>query len=247
MDFRVSWLEKTASTQSELIALSQREQLSEGCVLAAVEQSAGVGQGSNKWESQKGENLVFSLFLRPSFLHPARQFDLMQAVSLAIADFVQGFVKRDVWIKWPNDIYIGKDKLCGFLLQNNIVAERLDSSVCGIGLNVNQTKFLFAPNPTSLSLHTGKRYELAPLLDLLLEKIDLRYAQLKAGDMEAIRLQYADKLLYRGIDALYIYKGVEICATINGVNCYGHLILQARDGKEICADLKELVFTHRLP
>lgn len=150
MDFRVSWLEKTASTQSELIALSQREQLSEGCVLAAVEQSAGVGQGSNKWESQKGENLVFSLFLRPSFLHPARQFDLMQAVSLAIADFVQGFVKRDVWIKWPNDIYIGKDKLCGFLLQNNIVAERLDSSVCGIGLNVNQTKFLLSPHSKPL-------------------------------------------------------------------------------------------------
>lgn len=247
MDFRVYWLEKTASTQSELIALSQRERLSEGCVLAAIEQSAGIGQGTNKWESQKGKNLVFSLFLRPSFLHPARQFDLIQAVSLAVADFVCGFVEKDVWIKWPNDIYIGGYKLCGFLLQNDIVADRLDGSVCGIGLNVNQTKFLFAPNPTSLSLHTGKRYELSPLLDLLLEKIDRRYAQLKAGGVETIRLQYADRLLYRGIDALYIYKDVEICASIKGVNQYGHLILRERDGKEICADLKELVFTHRLP
>ena len=106
MDFLVNWVEQSASTQSDLVALSERNVLQQGYVLAAKCQYAGKGQGSNKWEAQPDKNLTFSLYLQPQFLPIVRQFDLMQTLSLAIADFVQEYVGQDVWIKWPNDIYM---------------------------------------------------------------------------------------------------------------------------------------------
>ncbi len=187
MDFLVNWVEQSASTQSDLVALSERNVLQQGYVLAAKCQYAGKGQGSNKWEAQPDKNLTFSLYLQPQFLPIVRQFDLMQALSLAIADFVQEYVGQDVWIKWPNDIYICKDKVCGCLIQNKIVGSLLEAVFCGIGININQTDFTYAPNPTSLALHTGRQYDLKTCLDSLLQHIARRYEQLSLGDIEAIK------------------------------------------------------------
>ena len=70
-----------------------------------------------------------------------------------------------VSIKWPNDIYVKNDKIAGILIENSIMGEKLEYSVAGIGLNINQEKFLSnAPNPVSLKLITGSDYDLSDLL-----------------------------------------------------------------------------------
>ena len=245
MDFLVNWVEQSASTQSDLVALSEKNVLQQGYVLAAKRQYAGKGQGSNKWEAQPDKNLTFSLYLQPRFLPIVRQFDLMQTLSLAIADFVQEYIGQDVWIKWPNDIYIGKDKVCGFLIQNKIVGSVLEAVFCGIGININQTDFTYAPNPTSLALHTGRQYDLKTCLDNLLQHIARRYEQLSLGDIEAIKSEYLDRLLYKDVKAEYIYNGKKIVATIRGVNSFGHLILETEQGDCVEAELKQLSFTHK--
>ena len=53
----------------------------------ALEQTAGIGQKGNHWESASGQNLTFSLVLHPTFLPADRQFKLTQALSLALVDF----------------------------------------------------------------------------------------------------------------------------------------------------------------
>ena len=113
MKFFIDRRQYTASTQSDLIELSEREDLPEGYVIVADGQCEGKGQGTNKWETQDGKNLTFSFLLKPNFLTVDRQFDLMQALSLAVVDFVRMYVDDEVFVKWPNDIYIGKEKLCG--------------------------------------------------------------------------------------------------------------------------------------
>lgn len=245
MEFVISKKQNIVSTQSDLMALSRNYYLEEGFVLIADSQSAGRGQGSNKWESEPGKNLTFSLLLRPSFLPVAHQFDLMQALSLAVVDFVSLYVKDGVSVKWPNDIYIGKKKICGCLIQNRILGCSLDEVYCGIGININQEVFSFAPNPTSLFLETAREYDLDDLLVRLLACIAKRYEDLQSGLIDKMKQEYLSKLLYKGVFAEYIYNEKRIQGCIVGINEYGYLILECKNGERIEAELKELVFTHK--
>jgi BirA family biotin operon repressor/biotin-[acetyl-CoA-carboxylase] ligase len=244
MDFSIITIEKVESTQNYLIELSRKTELQEGIVINALSQFKGVGQFENKWESEDGKNLTFSLLLKPRFLNPACQFLLTQVLSLAISDFLLTQTNKPIYIKWPNDIYIGKNKICGILVNNQLFGATFENSFCGIGLNVNQEIFPPLPNPTSLFLETGKELELNETLKAVLESIDLRYNQLKLGEIEILQRDYMQRLLYKDIFASYIYKGREIEARIFDVNEFGHLLLEEKNGNTICCELKEISFTH---
>lgn len=244
MEFSVITIEKVESTQNYLIDLSNKSELQEGIVINALSQFKGVGQFENKWESESGKNLTFSLLLKPRFLNPASQFLLTQVLSLAISDYLLTQTDKPVSIKWPNDIYIGKKKICGILVKNQLLGTIFENSFCGIGLNVNQEIFPPLPNPTSLFLETGKEFDLNKVLKAVLESINLRYNQLKEGKIETLERDYMERLLYKDVFAHYIYKGSEIEARIFDVNEYGHLLLEDRCRNEICCELKEIVFAH---
>jgi len=246
MEFSVITIEKVESTQNYLIDLSNKSELQEGIVINALSQFKGVGQFENKWESESGKNLTFSLLLKPRFLNPSSQFLLTQVLSLAISDYLLTQTDKPVSIKWPNDIYIGKKKICGILVKNQLLGTIFENSFCGIGLNVNQEIFPPLPNPTSLFLETGKEFDLNKVLKAVLESINLRYNQLKEGKIETLERDYMERLLYKDVFAHYIYKGSEIEARIFDVNEFGHLLLEDREGNTICCELKEISFTHNV-
>ncbi|MEE1271830.1 MAG: biotin--[acetyl-CoA-carboxylase] ligase [Bacteroidales bacterium] len=246
MEFSVITIDKLDSTQNYLIELSNKTELQEGVVINALSQFKGVGQFENKWESESGKNLTFSLLLQPRFLNPCNQFLLTQVLSLAISDFLLTQTNKIVSIKWPNDIYIGKKKICGILVKNQLLGSIFENSFCGIGLNVNQEIFPPLPNPTSLFLETGKEFELNDVLKAVLKNIDLRYNQLKGGEIETLQRDYMKRLLYKDVFASYIYIGREIEARIFDVNEFGHLLLEDREGNTICCELKEISFTHNV-
>lgn len=201
MNFSIITIDKLESTQSYLIELSNKSELQEGVVVNALSQFKGVGQFENKWESEDGKNLTFSLLLKPCFLNPCDQFLLTQVLSLAISDFLFTQTNKPIYIKWPNDIYIGKNKICGILVNNQLFGATFENSFCGIGLNVNQEIFPPLPNPTSLFLETGKELDLNETLKAVLESIDLRYNQLKLGEIEILQRDYMQRLLYKDIFA----------------------------------------------
>ena len=205
----------------------------------ALQQTAGIGQRGNHWEAEPGKNLTFSLVLHPTFLPADRQFKLTEALSLALCDCLKD--TKDLKVKWPNDIYVGKRKICGTLVSTRLQGSQIASAVCGIGLNVNQTDFPdWVPNPTSLALLTGKEYELEPLLKKLLACIEKRYNDLKAGqDPEQ---EYLALLLNINVPARYIYNEEEITATLTGVDPHGHLLLTASDGRRLSCGMKEISF-----
>ena len=65
-----------------------------------------------------------------------------------------------VRIKWPNDISAGDLKVCGILIENILRGQDVACSIVDIGLNLNQTDFpADLPNPGSLSLLTGRKYD----------------------------------------------------------------------------------------
>ena len=99
MEFSVITIEKVESTQNYLIELSRKTELQEGIVINALSQFKGIGQFENKWESEDGKNLTFSLLLQPRFLNPASQFLLTQVLSLAISDYLLTQTDKPVSIK----------------------------------------------------------------------------------------------------------------------------------------------------
>lgn len=171
----IIWRDTCPSTNSDPAVLDP--EAPHGLVVAAREQTAGRGQRGNTWESGPGLNLSFSIVLRPAGIHPARQFCISEAVALAVAETVEEELRSNgvddpVYVKWPNDIYVGDRKICGILIENTITGTHIDKSVVGIGLNVNQREFLSdAPNPVSIIQLTARETPLQPLLDRLTARL----------------------------------------------------------------------------
>ena len=89
------------------------------------------------------KNLLLSLVLRPAWLPCEKQFYLNIMSSLALRETVEHFIpSENVQIKWPNDLLINKKKAAGILIENILRSNQLESSVMGIGVNLNQTEFI---------------------------------------------------------------------------------------------------------
>ncbi len=231
------------STNSHAIGLLSKDRPKEGSVFVAVNQTHGKGMDINKWESEYGKNLTFSLILYPSFAAD-QQFILNKAISLGIFDFLKTEISgHKICIKWPNDIYIGDKKACGILIQNSVIGNKLDYVVVGIGLNVNQTLFISdAPNPVSMKMTTARDYNLDKILGSLLHCIFRRYAQVKPESTQKIENEY-QKTLYRLMEWHdYFVRDAKIQARIRGTNPYGQLLLETKNEEVLACDLKEVKF-----
>lgn len=241
--YNVNWVESLTSTQTYLQGLNL-DILPEWSIVATKNQTQGRGQGNNKWESEGGKNLAFSLLLKPIFIPIADQFLVTQVLSLGICDFLSKYM-HDASIKWPNDIYVKKNKISGILVQNKIIGSEFNCAVCGIGINVNQINFNFAPNPTSMKLETEKEFSIENILFGILDCVKLRYDALKSQQVFDYKKEYLERLLYYNVFEKYRYNNVEdIEAKIIDVNEFGHLILMKKNKKEIIAELKQLKFYH---
>jgi BirA family biotin operon repressor/biotin-[acetyl-CoA-carboxylase] ligase len=149
----IIWLERVDSTNDEARRhISEIDNLS---VVSALEQTKGRGQRGNRWSSQPGENLTFSLVVKDFRIKANEQSAISQATALSLVDLLSRHEVK-ARIKWPNDIYAGDEKICGILIENSLKGSEIDWSIIGIGLNVNQTAFPEdLPNPTSMKLCTG--------------------------------------------------------------------------------------------
>ena len=205
----------------------------------ALEQTAGIGQRGNHWDSAPGENLTFSLVLKPDFLPAAQQFRLTEALSLGVSDYLKGVKDLNALIKWPNDIYIGGGKICGMLVSNRLAGDSIAAAICGIGLNVNQRLFPeWVPHPTSLALLTGENHPLEPTLLALLRCIEQRYNELRQG--RDLKAEYLGRLMNMGRPARYRHQGRKLTAIITGVDPHGHLMLTTETGERLCCAMKEI-------
>ena len=152
-------------------AMEQLGELDNLSVIRADCQTEGRGQRGNRWLSAPGENLTFSLVLRPSDL-PARE--QMQITALASVSLRETLLSQGIpaQIKWPNDIYVEGKKLAGMLIENRLELTRIAASVIGIGLNVNQEAFdPSLPNPISMRLLSGASFDCDTLLEAFLKRI----------------------------------------------------------------------------
>jgi BirA family transcriptional regulator, biotin operon repressor / biotin---[acetyl-CoA-carboxylase] ligase len=234
--------ESLDSTNNYATSQLSKSNLTEGTVILAEEQLSGRGQRDNSWESAKSENLLFSIVLYPSVLPVKYQFLISKVIALGVCDILSLYVEN-VSIKWPNDIYVGDKKIAGILIENFLSGYNIDSSIAGIGININQQKFYSnAPNPVSLSQLTAIYFDKEELLDLFLNSIDRWYLLLKNKEVTTIDTEYLSRMYRIDIESLYKDNGGEFVGRIAGVNPIGQLVVEKEKGELKEYHFKEIEF-----
>ncbi len=228
------------STNTLAAELADRESVVEGTVIITNNQYKGRGQRGNQWISEPGKNLTLSLILKPSFLRADQQFRLTQIIALAISDYSKEKTEKSVKIKWPNDVLINERKVCGILIENSIAGESIQTSIVGIGLNVNQAKFE-TTKATSLSLEANHEFDLQTELSNLLQALEVRFMQLRAGKLEELEADYLTNLYRRGENHRFKIANGELIGKITNIDKRGRLIVTTEKGEQHF-DLKEISF-----
>ena len=253
MKKRYHLLEVQSTNTYLLDLLAQGTTLPDTTVIYTLRQTAGRGQMGNSWESEMDKNILFSMLLCPTFLPIREQFLLSQICSLGIVEALDELIRTQhlqdevkLSIKWPNDIYAGDGKLCGILIENRLMGGTLQHSVLGVGINVNQEKWIGnAPNPVSLKM-LGIQTDPLTVLDLVTKHIVELYNAFRDNKEMAnvIRERYMQRL-YRK-DGYYAYydpaKDEHFDAEIAGVDAQGPLMLRLPSGEVRSYWFKEVKF-----
>lgn len=210
------------------------EDAPEGSVVVADYQTAGRGRQGRTWQAEAGQNLMFSMVLRPP-LPPPRLSLITLAASVAMAETVETFTTPLTnTIKWPNDVLLEGYKCCGMLLESTLGGPNQATVILGIGLNVNQSAFPseLAERATSLLLQTGRRTPRAALLADVLGRLEHYYDALGDDDGIAVRRAYTARLHGLGHPAtLQLTRRAQpITGVILGISNTGALRLDTTDG-----------------
>jgi len=212
-----------------------------GTVILAFEQTKGRGQRGANWSSEEGASLTFSVILDTSMVPVTKQFVVSQFVALAIERFLSSFLKKnDVAIKWPNDILVDEQKICGVLIESVAQGSKLSHSIIGIGLNVNQKNFTDLPFATSLLKLAGQDFELDEVLNNLLAHLNAQYIKLLQGKDAEISAAYEEKLFGKKEVRKWRYKDTIVAGEVIGVNENGQLQMQLADYGYVVCNLKEV-------
>ena len=240
------FLQSTPSTNSLLMQLA-RERRRDGNPLPDLYavytdfQTAGRGAGTNKWHSSRGLNILTSIYFETG-LAAADQFVFNLWFATATRRFLAEHVP-DVLIKWPNDMYVRDRKLAGDLTEHSVSGGRLDFTVAGIGINVNEERFPNPiPNPTSLFLETGRRYDIDTLMDEYLSVLRERRQLLSTIHAAELREEYLSYLYRRNEAHPYLIHGQQINSVIRDIDRFGRLVLELPDGSQETFGFKEVSY-----
>ena len=110
-------------------------------VVYTYNQYKGKGQRGNKWMSEPGKNLAFSIKIFPKNFDIKDQFKINVIFSILIFNTLKSLQIPDIKIKFPNDIMSGNKKICGILIELKVKGIEIDNIIIGFGLNVNQENF----------------------------------------------------------------------------------------------------------
>lgn len=235
-------LEKTDSTSNYLLNLCNETRLEEFTSVIADFQTSGKGQRGNSWISKKGENLLFSFIFYPDFVEAKKQFYISKAVSLAIKKTLD-FYSNDITIKWPNDIYWKDKKICGTLIENDLLGTSIQKSIAGIGVNINQKEFdKSALNPVSLYNITNSTHKIMDVFNSIMENVQYYNSILKAKKEAFIDRLYFESL-YRN-NGFHTYEDKEgiFNACIVEVLPEGFLVLKDEQGRNRQYAFKEVQY-----
>lgn len=226
----IEYRASTKSTNDDVLGLASGGAV-HGTALVATEQTMGRGRHGAVWFAPPGDNLTFSVLLRPEL--PATECTVLPLLAgLAVREAVAARVSGPVTIKWPNDVWIEGKKVAGILVESVMRGELLKAAVVGIGLNVRTTAFPddIRGTATSLALENATNLEHSGLFVDVLESLERRVANLMSTGFgkQLEELNRFDGLLGRRVNV----EGVR--GTAAGIGEGGVLLVRSERGLERC-------------
>ncbi|MEP0986725.1 biotin--[acetyl-CoA-carboxylase] ligase [Ekhidna sp.] len=234
------FLPQCHSTNDELMLLAKNSAVPEGMVVFTDNQTKGKGQRGNDWISDPGKNVLMSVLLLPKFIAPASQFNLNLISGLAIVETLRRETSKKILLKWPNDVYLNEKKIAGILIESIVRGSKIEASIIGVGLNVNQHEFS-VPNATSLFIEEGVNFDKLEIMESFLCNMEKWYLKLKNGANDEILAAYHNLLMWRGEKRIFRSSKGEFEGEIIGINNQGQLEISSVNGP-MTFNIKEVEF-----
>ena len=185
-------------------------------------QTKGKGRTGHTWESEPNKNVALSLLVKSDKI--IKNFNVVSILTgVVIADYLEVLGLTNVSLKWPNDVYVNEQKVCGILLEGNLP----EYLIIGVGINVNQHKF------EGFSA-TSIKNELGMKIDPNLVAIDISESLIDAlkhidEDVDSVIERYTqlDYLLNKTIS--FVYHGQNLTGIAKGIDFDGSLKVMCED------------------
>ena len=166
MKFEIFKFKKVTSTNDMAINLIKEKKKEVGCVYANT-QTKGRGTHGRTWISDEG-NLFGSIFfpLKNNY-PPFNEFSIINPiiVSSVIKHFCK---KKDISLKFPNDVLVNGKKICG-ILQEIITLNSREFLIIGIGVNiVSNPNINISYKATNILMETKQKPTIKEVINLII-------------------------------------------------------------------------------
>ena len=165
---------------SQLAQFGARERT----VVVSTEQTAGRGRGGRSWQAAAGSAVFTTIVLRPP-VAATRLSTLPLIAGVAVAEAIERITGCAVWLKWPNDVWLGADggaKVAGILVTSSLRGDIIDYALAGIGINVLGGAHDLPAGATSIEAATGVAATPDEVLHGVLDRFAEAYAAFVAAD-----------------------------------------------------------------
>jgi len=152
----------------------------EGTVVLAGRQTAGRGRLGRSFISPRG-GLYLTVVLRPALEH-LRPLPIVAA--LAVARGLEQVAGLRTALKWPNDVLVGGRKICGILVESDLMGQAVNYVLLGIGVNVNADMSAYpeiAAIATSAAGEAGREVPREALAAAVLNEVEGLYVAVQVG------------------------------------------------------------------
>ena len=226
-------LDAIDSTNSYLKKLLNKENLVDLTVVISKNQTKGKGRNGNIWENEPNLNLAFSIYKRFKNLTVNERFMLNVLSSVSVYEVLTKYNLFNLTIKWPNDIMSENKKISGILIENNVRGNKINYTIIGIGININQPSFKNLPNATSIFIEKGVKYSVEKIANELVEVFNKNFRYFERNDSKLFDI-YNSVLFRQNINSNFITPEMnEFRGKIVSVNKKGILTIKQKNQENL--------------
>lgn len=230
-DIDIYLYDEIDSTNTQAKRILNDENVKNFTLLISDYQSKGKGRTGKTFKSYKGTGIYFSIIIKPEMGAKFQDIDLVTLRAAAsMTKAIESLKNEDVSIKWVNDIYLGKKKVCGILTEvdANFETMNVNSIIVGIGVNLKEPVGGFNEELKNIATVLDVNKTKNELASLFVNEFYKTYYKEEAID---VLNYYKAHSIVLNRDIVFEKNGKSFEAYVKDINDKGNLVVDI-DGKE---------------
>lgn len=211
-----------------------------GTLIIADEQTAGRGRSGKRWMTPAGSAVAMSVILRDLTPGQGTLGGLNVLGALAVIQALEPY-RHKVEMKWPNDVLLEGEKVCGILVEPLWSGSVLEAAVVGIGVNITERALPPANEldypATSLEGALKRPVEGEVLLIEIIRNLARLFVEHELSDLPGLCEPY---LAFRGDRVSVEMAGRQSTAMVMGLSSDGRLAVKLEQGERVNLRLEEV-------